>query len=138
MVMILGFQTDSNLVGSNVAFSPTVNMVQSVGMSLFPHTLQPSVTAASVVGGVNISPAIVAHVRIWPVPANQVINVAVEGQMPRNVRLVNMLGQVVIDMPNAAGDREFVLNTSQLPAGGYSLQVTTEDGLITKNVVVGH
>ncbi|MBL0020291.1 MAG: T9SS type A sorting domain-containing protein [Bacteroidetes bacterium] len=138
MVMILGFQTDSNLVGSNVAFSPTVNMVQSVGMSLFPHTLQPSVTAASVVGGLNISPAIVAHVRIWPVPANQVINVAVEGQMPRNVRLVNMLGQVVIDMPNAAGDREFVLNTSHLPAGGYSLQVTTEDGLITKNVVVGH
>ena len=58
--------------------------------------------------------------------------------MPRNVRLFNMLGQVVIDMPNADGDREFVLNTSHLPAGGYSLQVTTEDGLITKHMVVGH
>ena len=86
----------------------------------------------------SIGPQVLAHVRIWPIPADQIINVAVEGQMPRNVRLVNMLGQVVIDMPNAAGDREFVLNTSNLPAGGYSLQVTTEDGLITKNLVVGH
>ncbi|MEY3442576.1 MAG: hypothetical protein RLZZ519_857, partial [Bacteroidota bacterium] len=40
--------------------------------------------------------------------------------------------------PNAAGNREFVLSVANLPAGGYSLQVTTEDGLITKNVVVGH
>ncbi len=138
MVMILGFATDSSLTGSNVTFYPTVNMVQGVGMSLFPHPASPLVNSTTVVGAVSIGPQVLAHVRIWPIPADQIINVTVEGQMPRNVRLVNMLGQVVIDMPNAAGDREFVLNTSHLPAGGYSLQVTTEDGLITKNVVVGH
>ncbi len=137
LVMVLGFVTDSNLTGSNVTFSPTVNMAQAVGMSLLPHPAQPLVNATTVLGTVSIGPQVLAHVRIWPIPADQVINVTVEGQMPRNVRLVNMLGQVVIDIP-AAGNREFVLNTSNLPAGGYSLQVTTEDGLITKNMVVGH
>jgi hypothetical protein len=136
MVMILGFVTDSNLTGSNVTFNPSVNMVQAVGMNLNPHPAQPMVNSTTVLGALSISPQVVAHVRIWPIPADQVINVSVEGQMPRCVRLVNMLGQVVIDIP-AAGNREFVLNTSLLPAGGYSLQVTTEDGLITKNVVVG-
>lgn len=135
LAMVLGFLTDSTLVGGNVPFAPTVNFAQSVGTSLIPNVLQSSVTAINIVGAVAVQPSLVASVKVWPVPADDVIRVAVEGQMPTGVRLVNMLGQTVIDLP-ADGNNEFTLPVSHLPVGGYSLQVTTQNGLVVKNVVV--
>ncbi len=138
IIMILGFQTDSSLVGSNVTFAPTVNFAQGVSMSLIPKGMQPNVVAATVIGAVATNAPVATEVRVWPIPADDILRIAVDGQLPRVLRLVNMLGQTVLEV-SASGEREFALQVADLPAGGYSLQILTEDNvLIAKRIVLSH
>lgn len=107
-------------------------------MSLIPKGMQPSVVAATVIGAVATNAPVATEVRVWPIPADDILRIAVDGQLPRVLRLVNMLGQTVLEV-SASGEREFALQVADLPAGGYSLQILTEDNvLIAKRIVLSH
>ena len=132
----LAFQTDGNLpFGQQIQIMPTVIESHTVGMDLNPKGLQVSVSPMEVLGAVAIEPQILAHVRIWPIPAKDQIQIDVDGQMPRRVQLVNLMGQTVIDEVGN-GRNTFKLDVSQLPAGNYCVQVQTRTGLVVKKVVI--
>jgi hypothetical protein len=135
-IMILEFATDPNMTpGQLVSFVPTVTNVQGVGVSLIPHSSQVVTTPLTVMGPVVVDPMVVAHARIWPVPAQDKIFVQVDGQSVRRVQLVNMMGQFVIDLLGNDSN-EFTLDVSQLPAGNYCLQIQTQDGLMVHKIVI--
>jgi hypothetical protein len=75
---------------------------------------------------------------VFPIPADQILNVNFSTPSVKDirVRLVNNLGQVVIEenLGRILGQRNLTLNTTELANGIYSLTLT--DGAATQNVTV--
>jgi hypothetical protein len=136
LLMVLSYQTDSNMApGNAVSFAPSVIASTGVSRHLTENVPSDVVVPITVTGAVAVGPQILTHVRVWPIPANETIHVAYEGNNVRRIQLVNLMGQVVIDqITDTPG--EYTLDVSRLPAGTYCLQVQTDNGLMTKNVVV--
>lgn len=55
-----------------------------------------------------------------------------------SVQLLNLQGQQVLQGRYADGNTPIELNTAQLPAGAYFVQVRTEQGMFTEKLVVQH
>ena len=70
------------------------------------------------------------EISIYPNPTHDNIIINAEGM--RHITVLSVLGQVVYET-EVKGD-EIVLNLSQFDAGIYLLRVTTESGIITKEV----
>lgn len=82
--------------------------------------------------------AVVSGLNVYPVPADQLLNVTFATSTVKNVRiqLVNNLGQVVLE-ENAGrvlGQRNIALNTAAIANGIYTLLIT--DGVQNQNVKV--
>jgi hypothetical protein len=82
--------------------------------------------------------SVVSGLSVFPIPADQILNVNFSTPSVKDirVRLVNNLGQVVIEenLGRILGQRNLTLNTTELANGIYSLTLT--DGAATQNVTV--
>jgi hypothetical protein len=138
-VLILTFATDSSLApGNQVSFSPTATLAQVVGEGLTTRVVPSTSTPALIQGTVSMTPGINAHLLIWPIPADGIINIDCrEGNMPETLRLINMLGQTVIDLPTH-GEKQITLDVAALPEGTYLLQLRLQDRWITKKISINH
>ena len=70
-------------------------------------------------------------INVYPNPTKQVVNIEAEGI--RNVRVSDMLGQVLIEK-NTSGD-SVQIDLSTYAAGQYFLQVYTTNGMVTRKIV---
>lgn len=136
-VMRIGLVTNPNMpVGQVSSLVPSVLSSNVLGMNLFPRVPQIQSTAMTVLGPVQVTPQVITHVSVWPMPAADVLHVFAEGLMPTEVQLVDMLGQVVKAYP--WGDGEILdLPLGGIAAGNYCLKVQTTQGVLTKRIVVG-
>ncbi len=66
-----------------------------------------------------------SHVKVFPNPAKEQLNVVSDVEVTR-CRLINGLGQEVLDMPT--NGKEFQLNTSHFTPGLYLLMLQTQEG----------
>ncbi|MDY0014727.1 MAG: T9SS type A sorting domain-containing protein [Bacteroidales bacterium] len=73
------------------------------------------------------------NVKVYPNPSDGKINIYSENMFTR-VKLVNMLGQVVYNVPVTAN--EFTFEMSDLHPGIYVLQLQTEKGLISRKISI--
>lgn len=75
-----------------------------------------------------------AQVALYPNPATTQINVSVDCEI-RSVNVINAMGQVVISR-NAVKDNHVVIDTQNLPAGIYFVNVLTDKGQVAKRFSV--
>lgn len=77
---------------------------------------------------------------LWPNPANESIQLGFEAASDQriSISLVNFLGQVLLaeEMNVIKGSNRHSMDVSQIPEGGYLLQLKTEQGTYTKVVMV--
>jgi hypothetical protein len=74
-------------------------------------------------------------ISIYPNPANDQVNVVVNGEV-KEIRMLNYIGQEVYIM-NVVKDKTFQINTSKLSVGTYMLEFTATDGsIVTKRLVI--
>lgn len=73
-----------------------------------------------------------ASVEVWPNPTNDNLNV--EAKSMSRITLINTLGQVVLDKA-VDGDNE-LLDLSKYETGIYMLRVFTEEGVVTKRIMI--
>ena len=77
---------------------------------------------------------------LWPNPANESIQLGFEAasDLRMSISLVNFLGQVILaeEMNVIKGSNSHRVDVSQIPEGGYLLQLKTEQGTYTKVVMV--
>lgn len=138
LAMILSFQTDANIpMGQSRSFEPTIIIAEGVGVDFQPRIVTVESSPITILGPVGIGQVVLAHVQIWPNPAKDEIRISVEGEKPQHIRMVNMMGQVVIERTCGAA-REFSLNVEHLPAGNYCIQVQTETGLFVNKLLIAH
>ncbi len=73
-------------------------------------------------------------IKVFPNPASRQLTVTMQTGAPiRELRLVNMLGQVVLTL-HSPGEHTLVADVSFLPGGIYIVQATTENGLVSSRV----
>jgi hypothetical protein len=84
--------------------------------------------------------AAAANVRIFPVPAEELLNVQFDATVAQRmtVRMVNSLGQVVVEenLGLVFGQKTITLNTSALSAGVYALTINNGTEAQVFNVMV--
>jgi len=77
---------------------------------------------------------------LWPNPANESIQLGFEAatDLRMSISLVNFLGQVILaeEMNVIKGSNSHRVDVSQIPEGGYLLQLKTKQGTYTKVVMV--
>jgi hypothetical protein len=71
---------------------------------------------------------------VYPNPAKDKVNVTSNVAM-NHISVMNYVGQVVYTS-TLSGERAVELNTSSYEAGVYVVQINTENGLVTKRVVI--
>ena len=75
---------------------------------------------------VGVEESALEDASIYPNPAKQLINIAIPGVDKVNIRIVNMLGKVMIDLGERnMEDSEMIVNLESLDAGIYFLHLTT-------------
>lgn len=77
-------------------------------------------------------------IKVFPNPVNDVLNISFELNSVQNVEisLHSIDGKVVNTISNTSSNVSEVINTSKLAAGIYILDITTDTGKYTTNVVV--
>lgn len=75
-----------------------------------------------------------AHVALYPNPATTQVNVSVDNTI-RTVNVVNAMGQVVMSQ-NGNNSNMVTVNTQNLPAGVYFVNVITDNGQATKRFTI--
>lgn len=81
---------------------------------------------------VNVKEKAQLSVKVFPNPANNVLNIEVNERA--NVELINSLGQMVV---NKVVDGNATLDVSQLNSGVYFTKITNDEGLIkTEKVII--
>lgn len=91
-----------------------------------------SVTAASLNGHVGID-EVSNDCRIYPNPANNVLNVQASSNINR-VEVFNAMGQKVAAYD--ANDTFTTINTRNLTAGAYTVRISTENGVVNQKFMV--
>jgi hypothetical protein len=85
-------------------------------------------------------PAMAANVRVYPVPADNELNVQFEvaSAQRMSVRMVNSIGQTVVEenLGLIYGQKTITLNTAELSAGVYALTFTNGSESQVVNVMV--
>ena len=90
----------------------------------------PSNTVQVIIVGVE---ELEKNIKIYPNPANGFVNIQSD-VMLKSVMLVSYTGQVVYT--SGATDSQLAINTSNIPAGVYFLQLETEEGMINQKLIV--
>ncbi|MDR1725135.1 MAG: T9SS type A sorting domain-containing protein [Bacteroidales bacterium] len=70
----------------------------------------------------------ITNISLYPNPAKDVINI--EGEKINSIEVVDLLGKVVYQ------GKETAIDVSNLARGNYFVRVQTENGTITKKVIV--
>ena len=90
-----------------------------------------------IVVGTSVEDLASKSVRVYPVPANT--NLFVEGdhlQEITSVRVINILGETVIDQP-VSGLNRISINVEALPAGNYVILLKDRsDNMMQKQIVI--
>ena len=81
---------------------------------------------------VNTSDA--SELNLYPNPAKDRVNVTSTSAM-NHITVMNYVGQVVYNA-NISGETTHELNTASYEAGVYVVQITTENGIVTRRVVI--
>lgn len=100
-----------------------------------------TVVIANLNDGIIVLKDDVSKLRVYPNPANNVLNVDVETTNNLNVRLeaVDMTGRVVYSEPlTVAGKYRHSINTAQFTPGIYILQVVSSNQSVRQRFVVTH
>ena len=78
---------------------------------------------------VGIGEQSLKEIAVYPNPASSILNVSIPGQTNVNVRIVNMIGQVMIDLGNNKMESsELSININDLENGIYFLHIIGDDG----------
>ena len=73
-------------------------------------------------------------IKVYPNPARSILNVAVENQQINEIRMIDMLGQIVYTA-NVQHNRHEI-NVGEFTSGIYFVQVITSEGMVTHRVQV--
>jgi len=73
-------------------------------------------------------------IAIYPNPASGAVTIFAGGTSIYGVRVRNVLGEQVLDMPSLH-ESNITLDLSKLPSGTYFLQIETEIGVALRKVI---
>ncbi len=77
--------------------------------------------------------------KVWPVPANSLVNIALDGvEGSVNVEVLDLAGRMVRQQNMIAGQVPVMLDLSGIESGEYLLKVTYEDGMAVRNMIIAH
>jgi hypothetical protein len=79
-------------------------------------------------------------ISIWPVPANDILNVSFSNQIIYNnsiLKLLNLDGRVILTK-TVSNNSDTKINVTNLPAGIYMLQLTGKEESWMKKVIIKH
>ncbi len=93
-----------------------------------------SLTASFIVDDVSVADRERTAITLYPNPASSRINVVTDGGMIKELRVVDMLGQMVYS--TYVGDRRHQIGVSGLRSGVYFVQITTADAVQTHRIQV--
>jgi len=83
---------------------------------------------------------ITSSISIYPQPANEMVSIQLENPKGRNVSIVllNLLGSVVKEyiLENSGGIIKQSINTKNLPAGTYILQIVEGNRVLSRSRVI--
>lgn len=74
------------------------------------------------------------HIALYPNPAKDVVTILAEDKL-QSVTVVNLLGQI-IEQHHVFGANQLILETKGFHSGFYLLQISTEKGTVTKQIIV--
>ncbi len=77
-----------------------------------------------------------ASFEIFPNPANDVVMMKYPGIRANDIRFVNILGQV-IHQPESIPENQAVIPVSHLEQGLYFVQLRTDQGTVTRRLIIG-
>lgn len=75
-----------------------------------------------------------SDIEIYPNPAHGTVNIVINKIGTANLRILDMNGRVVFERQNALSVVRF--DADRLAAGTYVIQVTTEQGVVTKKLMI--
>lgn len=75
---------------------------------------------------------------IYPNPANDKINIILQGSMEGAIDLYDMLGKKVMEVPVTRSANTYELHTKSLVPGMYTVVIRADKSIQSKNVVVAH
>lgn len=138
LVFRLEFLIDSNYPpGSFYTFAPVVANATRYSMDLNEVLLSTQVQPVTILSPTAVDPRIVRHIRIYPIPADNLLNIEIEGKTAERLVLVDMLGRTVYEEDFKGRDAVSV-DTRMLPAGQYGLQLQFKDRILSRKVIIGH
>ncbi|MFN3404261.1 MAG: T9SS type A sorting domain-containing protein [Cytophagaceae bacterium] len=73
---------------------------------------------------------------VYPNPAKETFTLQFESLTSANVNMTDLVGNVVYTSTANAGANQLAVNTSDLPAGIYLLNISTENGVVARKVVI--
>jgi hypothetical protein len=83
-------------------------------------------------GTLGITPEDLSEISIYPIPATDYLNIKMPNHIKiKSIRLVDMNGKVVVQLQNQVEK----VNVSNLQQGVYLIQITTENGSISKRII---
>ena len=74
-------------------------------------------------------------IKVYPNPANEIIHISWDEQIPADIRVFNIHGKLVMDYRNQIIN-SYQLNISNLSAGQYFLECRTPLGIETRKIIV--
>jgi hypothetical protein len=78
---------------------------------------------------------VATDVYVFPNPANDALNILMQGAAALNVRITDMQGRAVKSI-EGNNQMHIVLSVADLAAGNYIVQVQTNEGVVTKKIVI--
>jgi hypothetical protein len=116
--------------GGTVLFHIASFFVGETGTYALQMNIQRSMTSS-----LN-QPGLSAMMQVFPNPASDQVQIVVEGfeGSLQSISLHNLHGQIVRHQPLSPEQRSLLLQTSDLPAGIYVLQVATDAGIVTRKI----
>ncbi len=121
-----GDHTDDYIIdagGDVVAFNGTVIL----------HNFK---IGSELVTGTKAMTAIDRTLNVYPNPAKDILNVSFESTTGADVALTDLVGNTVFSTVANTGENKILLNTSSLTTGMYILNVSTENGKVSRKVTV--
>lgn len=77
------------------------------------------------------------NIAVYPNPATDMVNVYLQNNVEvLSYKMVNLIGQTIIEANNSNFTNQFSIDVSTLPKGQYFLVVNTKDNVVTKKIVI--
>ena len=138
------FQLQPGATGSlHLEFSPSAKALSTtMWSSTISSNMEVFRPVNLVAGDLNVSVGIASltddnTIQIFPNPANDLINIALNTSEVSEIKLMNTLGQVIYTA-NGCFFNTVKINTSSYNKGMYTLSCRTKDGIVFKKMNVVH